>query len=97
MDTQQHELDPSWEKIYNKWDDGNKVVLRLERTYWEVQVSWQNNRCSFEKGWVDFARESGLEAGDNLLLFKHNTDEENILNFCIFKAVDWSNTCVQGI
>nr|XP_017258259.1 PREDICTED: uncharacterized protein LOC108227556 [Daucus carota subsp. sativus] len=90
------ELDPSWEKFYNKWDDGSKVVLRLERTYWEVFVSWQNNRCSFGRGWVDFARESGLQAGDNLLLFKHNTDEENILNFCIFKAEAWSDACVEG-
>ena len=90
-------LDYSWEKFYRKWDNGSHVLLSYASSKWIVEIRWINNRCVFANGWVAFAKETGLEAGDYLLLHKSPKKEFQTLNICIFKAKDCRPSSDDGM
>lgn len=45
----------------------------------------------FGNGWHKFAKDVEREGGDSLVLFKHKTKLDNLLNVCIFKGEDYVN------
>lgn len=45
------------------------VSLFISQQSWKVDLKWEGDRCLFTDGWLEFVKESGLEAGDTLVLF----------------------------
>lgn len=81
-------LNPSLESFYKNWEHGSKVNLRFLKRTWEINVEWRVGRCLFQNGWLEFAKETKLAAGDSLILYKFTNDDQ-LLNVCIFKGNEY--------
>ena len=56
-----------------------------------------NGSCFFTKGWLQFAKETEIQEGDVLLLYKGEENGNTLLNVCIFKAEDCAACDEKGI
>lgn len=89
-------LRPELKGLYQKWNNTN-VYLAISHNHWIVELKWEGDGCVFGNGWLEFVKESGLEAGDTLVLFDNQEKEENIANVVICKSEDDELQKTEGI
>lgn len=82
--------------MYKKWDKLSYISLLMPHSRWEVQLKWEGDRCLFTDGWLKFVKESGLEAGDTLVLFENRTMGPHFVNTVICKGEDDLVTSSDG-
>lgn len=53
-----------------------------------MELKLEGDCCLFTNEWLKFVKESGLEAGDTLVLFENRTMGAHIVNTVICKGED---------
>lgn len=72
--------------LYQYWEDGAKIYLRFIDQTWEIGIKWKDDICVLGKQWYVFAKESMLEIGDTLILFRNPSPDLYNVNVCIFEG-----------
>lgn len=83
--------------LYQKWTNMSYVSLLISHKNWIVELKWEADLCAFGNGWLKFVKESGLEAGDTLVLFNSPVNGPNTVNVVICKAKDDLLQSTDGI
>ncbi|KAK1367678.1 hypothetical protein POM88_033770 [Heracleum sosnowskyi] len=89
-------LDLDLENLYKDWKDITKVYLTFVERSWEIGIEWIGGRCYFGRGWSDFTKETKLDVGDSLVLFKEDLSRPDNVKVCIFKGKEYVIDISQG-
>ncbi|KAK1384321.1 hypothetical protein POM88_022056 [Heracleum sosnowskyi] len=84
------------ENLYKDWKDITKVYLTFVERSWEIGIEWIGGRCYFGRGWSDFTKETELDVGDSMVLFKEDLSRPDNVKVCIFKGKEYVIDISQG-